>query len=238
MQSIYDSPLTLFLVTYPILVFSLTLHELGHAISAKWCGDPTAEREGRVSLNPLVHMDPIGTFLFPLVSIFTSIPLLGWARPVPVVVENLRRPAGDNVIVTMAGPMMNVFLAVGGMLLLQLYNVVVRLHLLDYPELIAAGFHFVLQVLSYVIILNLSLFFFNLIPIPPLDGSHVMRIFLNRYAPPGVIESYRIFCEYSFIAFLLLLVTPAVGIYLGLTAMPLADLMDSYASLPLHILER
>src|SRR5215470_6434479 len=98
-------------IAFTVLLFSLTIHESAHAWTADRLGDPTARRLGRVSLNPLVHADPIGTVLFPLIAMLTGVPLIGWAKPVPVLVRQLRRQRRDYVLVAAAGPASNVLLA-------------------------------------------------------------------------------------------------------------------------------
>lgn len=154
------------LISYIGLVLLLTLHEFGHAWTAWKCGDDTARLQGRVSLNPLVHIDPIGTVLLPLLGLL--IPgagqfLVGWARPVPVNLHNLPNPRVDDVLITMAGPLMNLVLAVG---LVGLGRLGVMMGL---PDMTGICIDF-----AY---LSLMLCFFNLIPIPPLDGSRIMRVF-------------------------------------------------------------
>src|SRR4051812_48949779 len=96
-----------------VLLFSLTVHEAAHAWTADRLGDPTARLKGRVSLNPLVHIDPIGTIVFPLLAIVANVPLIGWAKPVPVNVTKLRHERRDYVLVAAAGPASNLLLAVG-----------------------------------------------------------------------------------------------------------------------------
>jgi Zn-dependent protease len=152
------------LIMYLGLVVLLTFHEFGHAWTALKCGDDTARLQGRVSLNPLVHIDPIGTVLLPLVMIL--IPgagrfLVGWAKPVPVNPYNLRNPKTDDILVTLAGPGMNLLLAV---VLMGMARVGLMMHSIS----LAA-------VLVQTAQLSLLLCFFNLIPIPPLDGSQVVR---------------------------------------------------------------
>jgi len=154
------------LIRYLALVIMLTFHEFGHAWMAHKCGDDTAKSEGRVSLNPLVHIDPIGTVLLPLLMIFLpggmAAYLLGWAKPVPVNPNNLRNPKFDDVLITMAGPWMNLLLAVALM-------GVAKIGVMTDTESLT-------QFCAMAVILNLGLFFFNLLPIPPLDGSHLMRV--------------------------------------------------------------
>lgn len=154
------------LIGYVTLVVLLTFHEFGHAWMASKCGDDTARDQGRVSLNPLVHIDPIGTVLMPLLMIFlpggVSSFLLGWAKPVPVNPNNLRNPKVDDILITMAGPWMNLLLAVVfvGLMKVGLMNGSMAFWEFCYT---AAR-------------LNMLLFFFNLLPIPPLDGSQIMRV--------------------------------------------------------------
>jgi Zn-dependent protease len=149
------------------------------------CGDDTAKLQGRVSLNPLVHIDPIGTILLPLMMIFlpfgVSRFMIGWAKPVPVNPHNLRHPRSDDILVTMAGPAMNLILAV---VLVGLVRVGMLVHLEQMASVC-------LQFAS----LSLLLCFFNLIPIPPLDGSHVLRNLTDMSW-----EAYARFARFGFIA--------------------------------------
>lgn len=101
-------------ITFTVLIASLTFHEAAHAWTANWLGDPTARILGRLSLNPTVHIDPIGTLLFPLIAIVTGAPLIGWAKPVPVEMRNLREPKRDFALVALAGPVSNLVLALVG----------------------------------------------------------------------------------------------------------------------------
>lgn len=178
------------LIQYLMLVALLTFHEFGHAWTAWKCGDDTARLQGRVSLNPLVHIDPIGTVLLPLAIIFLPIGisrfLIGWAKPVPVNPYNLRRKNVDDVLVTMAGPGMNLLLAV---LLVAAARAGLAIHYFGVTA-------YCLQAAQ----LSLLLCFFNLIPIPPLDGSHLLRI-----ATGMTWETYMNFARYGFIAVIIVL---------------------------------
>ena len=109
------------IIVFVILVFSLTIHEMAHAWTADRLGDPTARLLGRVSLNPLVHADLIGTVVFPLVALVSGVPLIGWAKPVPVNVRRLRHERRDYVLVAAAGPASNLVLAVGTAVLLAAF---------------------------------------------------------------------------------------------------------------------
>jgi Zn-dependent protease len=183
------------LISYLLLVALLTFHEFGHAWTAMKCGDDTARLQGRVSLNPLVHIDPIGTVLLPLLMIFlpfgVSRFMIGWAKPVPVNPYNLRRKNFDDILVTMAGPAMNLVLAV---LLMAFARAGVLFHSDAAAELFVRAAQ-----------LSLLLCFFNLIPVPPLDGSHILRV-----ATGMSWEAYANFARFGFIIVIVLLQVPLV----------------------------
>jgi len=183
------------LITYIGLVILLTFHEFGHAWVALKCGDDTAKEQGRVSLNPLAHIDPIGTVLMPLLMIFMSPNIsrfmIGWAKPVPVDLNNLGSRNRDDILITLAGPTMNLLLAV---LLVALVRVGLLVHLEPMAEVC-------LRFAS----LSLLLCFFNLIPIPPLDGSRVMRVLIGMSY-----ETYWHLSRFGFIAIILVLQIPLV----------------------------
>src|SRR5262249_54423897 len=151
-------------IAFIVLLFSLTVHETAHAWTASRLGDPTARLLGRVSLNPIVHADLVGTVLFPLIAIVTNFPLIGWAKPVPVNVKNLRRGRRDYVLVAAAGPASNLLLAVLASLALDL--ITVSPMRLGEPNVSAP----LASLLSQAIRLNVLLAVFNMLPIPPLDG--------------------------------------------------------------------
>src|ERR1039458_6543381 len=153
------------LISYLGLIVLLTFHEFSHAWTALKCGDDTATLQGRCSLNPLVHIDPFGTVILPLLMIFLPFGvgrfMIGWAKTVPVNVHNLRNGRWDDILVSMAGPAMNLLLAVG---LVALARIALLL-----------GYGVAINLFLQMASLSLLLCFFNLIPIPPLDGSHVLR---------------------------------------------------------------
>ena len=189
------------LIFYIGLIVLLTLHEFGHAWTAWRCGDDTAKLQGRVSLNPLVHIDPVGTVLLPLIMIFVAPPsvgrfLVGWAKPVPVNPYNLGNPRRDDILVTMAGPGMNLVLAV---ILVALAKAGALAQSADMVDLC----------LNWAA-LSLTLCFFNLIPIPPLDGSHVLRNVTNMSY-----ETYNQVARFGFLAVILVLQIPLVRQALG-----------------------
>jgi len=188
------------LVFYLGLVALLTFHEFAHAWTAWKCGDDTARLQGRLSLNPIVHIDPIGTVLLPLVMIFASPAvgrfLVGWAKPVPFNPGNLNHRWRDEMLIAMAGPAMNVILAVA---LVAFARVAVMF-----------GSDVATDLLLQMASLSLVLCFFNLIPIPPLDGSHVLRNLSGMSY-----ETYFNFSRFGFIAIILVLQIPLVRIALG-----------------------
>ncbi len=156
-----------FLITIPFFFLAIVIHEFSHGWVAYKLGDPTAKYSGRLTLNPLAHIDPFGTIILPLMLLIMNSPVVfGWAKPVPINFWNLRHPKRDIVLVGLSGPLANFLVAV----ILSLF---LRLSL---PEAIDA-------LLSYAILINLVLAVFNLIPLPPLDGSRVISgIIPNRLA--------------------------------------------------------
>jgi Zn-dependent protease len=151
-----------------IFVMSVVLHEVAHGFVAYRCGDPTAYLMGRLTLNPVKHIDPIFTLLMPALFLWLRLPVLGGAKPVPVNPYYFRRPVRDDVLVSAAGVAVNLSIALvlAAVLHLLLW---VRLVTWDSPHTIVLGMG---------TIANLALFLFNLIPIPPLDGSHLLRAIL------------------------------------------------------------
>jgi Zn-dependent protease len=188
-------------VSFGVLLLSLTIHEAAHAWTADKLGDPTARALGRVSLNPLVHIDWIGTVLLPLISMMSGFRfLIGWAKPVPVALRNLRHPRRDFMIVAAAGPISNILQAVVAAGLFRLVADPGQGN-----EMSFAG-----TVLYLVVRTNLVLAFFNLIPVPPLDGGNVMLGLL----PPGMAAAYSQLRQYGFIIIYLLMFTGVVRAFI------------------------
>jgi Zn-dependent protease len=182
--------LAFFLPSFVILVLSLSFHEAAHAWTADRLGDPTARMLGRLTLNPLAHIDWIGTVLFPLIAIYSGFPLIGWAKPVPVSSRNLRSPRRDFAVVALAGPVSNVVLAcVAFGLLVSLPGA--RAGLAGSASPVNAA-------LTMAVLLNVLLAVFNLIPIPPLDGGNVLAglvpepaaALIDRVRPYGFLVLY------------------------------------------------
>jgi Zn-dependent protease len=189
------------LIFYLGLVVLLTFHEFAHAWTAWKCGDDTARLQGRLSLNPIVHIDPIGTVLLPLIMIFASPSigrfLVGWAKPVPFNPANLNNRWRDEMLIAMAGPAMNILLAVA---LVGFARVAVMF-----------GADAAVEIFLQMAGLSLVLCFFNLIPIPPLDGSHVLRNLTGMSY-----ETYFKLSRFGFIAIIVILQIPLVRTVLGL----------------------
>ncbi len=185
----------------PIL-FAITLHEVAHGWVARYFGDDTAARLGRLSLNPIKHVDPIGTILVPTVMWLFSGFLFGWAKPVPVIASNLRNPRQHMAIVAVAGPLVNLVMAL-------LWAAVFKL------ALIAGGQSVVTQFVSLMAIggiaINLILMVLNLLPIPPLDGSRV----LNGFLPERYARQVDRLEQYGLIIVIALLVTGTLGRIMG-----------------------
>jgi Zn-dependent protease len=164
-----------------ILWLSVSAHEAAHAWMASRCGDPTARLLGKVSLNPLVHVDLFGTLLLPLVLVIARLPVFGWGRPAPIVAKNFRRPGWDDLWVSAAGPLVNLVAAVagaGGLVIAVAAGGAgdQRAALLALGiEKIGATTHFPLMfTLAHVALINALLGVFNLIPVPPFDGGNIL----------------------------------------------------------------
>jgi Zn-dependent protease len=185
-------------IAFIVLLFSLTVHESAHAWTADRLGDPTARLLGRVSLNPLVHADPIGTILFPLLAMVGGVPLIGWAKPVPVNIHRLERGRRDYVLVAAAGPASNLLLAVAASFALSLLTVAPMT--IGEPNVSAP----MASMLNQATRINVLLAVFNMIPIPPLDGGNV----LSGLLPPAVGVRYDAFIRpYGFIVLYALMLT-------------------------------
>ncbi len=173
---------------------------MAHAWTADRLGDPTARLLGRVSLNPLVHADPIGTVLFPLISLFSGAMLIGWAKPVPVTVRYLRHPRRDYMLVAAAGPVSNLILAIFSAVVLALVPISPQTLGESNVSVPIATF------LTRLVSLNVLLAIFNLLPIPPLDGGNVLAGLLpsplaeqfNKLRPYGFILLYALILSGGF----------------------------------------
>jgi Zn-dependent protease len=172
-----------------VLLFAITVHEAAHGWAAKRMGDTTAYDLGRVSLNPLAHIDPVGTVLLPLMLVLVGAPAFGWAKPVPVNLYRLRNPRRDNLIISAAGPVANFLTAAAamiGLLILKLASPGVRAFLQSpalYRAILPKGFYpleGLALILYFAVLINVYLAAFNMIPIPPLDGSGILMGLLSE----------------------------------------------------------
>ena len=195
------------LVGFSIILVSLTIHEAAHAWTADRLGDPTARMLGRVSLNPIVHIDPIGTILLPLVAAISGLPIIGWAKPVPVNISRLRHHRRDFMLVAAAGPASN---------LAQAAIVALAVRLLAGAD---ADRGLLMAILVAAVQINLLLAFFNLVPVPPLDGGNVLAGLLPESAA-ALLDGLR---QYGFILLYALMLS---GILTQLIRPPTQFLME------------
>ncbi len=172
-------------------LFAICVHESAHAWTANRCGDPTARMLGRISLNPIKHIDPVGTLLMPVIAMVTGFPVIGWAKPTPVDPRNFRNPVLDDVLTSVAGPVSNFLVATGTVAFLFViaktsvegHGLVQSMPLAYRLGIAGTSGTSVLVPLTLflyeLMLINIVLGVFNLIPVPPLDGSHVLRHFLS-----------------------------------------------------------
>jgi len=217
---------------FVLLLFSLSVHECAHAWMASRLGDQTARMLGRVSLNPMDHVDPVGTLLFPALIIFGpfiglnffSGMLVGWAKPTPVITRNFKKIVRDDNLTTLAGPASNLLLVLVAFLALAGLSVaapdgrllVLSTFLGGIPQNVPSGLQAVVLLCTLAILINLSLCFFNLLPIPPLDGSRVLRNMLP-YSAVQVYDRVPIWASYLIMIFvgrylLMALLGPALAL--------------------------
>jgi len=207
---------TQLLIQIVVLIASLSVHEAAHAWAADRLGDPTARHLGRLSLNPVVHIDPIGTLLFPLIAMMTRLPLIGWAKPVPVDPRHLKHPKRDFALVAAAGPASNLIMAVIGAVVFALLphagpgDIATR-------AVIGPLDNLVLEFIQ----LNVLLAVFNMIPVPPLDGGNVLLGVLPR-GGARLVEQLR---PYGFIILYALMLTGLLGTLLGPVAFSIIRLL-------------
>lgn len=192
-----------FIFSIAVLIFSVVVHEISHGYAALAQGDKTAQYAGRLTLNPLKHLDPFGSVILPVLSYLAGGFIFGWAKPVPYNPYNLRNHKWGDAIVAIAGPAANISLAL-------IFGFLLRLSARATPNVFLSGFT---GIVSTIVLLNLVLAFFNLVPIPPLDGSKILFSFLPyRWRPvQNFLEQYGFFIFLIFILFFSGLILPAVS---------------------------
>ena len=187
--------------TLIVLLFSIVIHEIAHGSVAYYLGDPTAKHAGRLTINPLKHLDPFGSVILPLLLLLVTFgrgPIFGWAKPVPINPYNFRDKKWGNLKVALAGPGSNLAIALCFGFLLRFFNLPLQF----------------LNLLSIIVILNLLLGIFNLIPIPPLDGSHILFSLLpaQTFKIQKIFFRYGIFILILFIFLIFPLIFPLIFI--------------------------
>jgi len=218
-------------ILFKLIVFllAISVHESAHAWMASRRGDPTARMLGRVSLNPIKHIDPVGTILLPAIAMYSGFPVLGWAKPTPVNTRNFKNPVLDDILTSVAGPVSNFLLASFALVALALVKFVSPLGrqiIFGIPYgMVDLGTNSALVpaclLLYELMTINVVLGVFNLIPVPPLDGSHVLRHFL----PLGALKIYDTVGGFALMALVFLgggilgrLIYPVLGIFNSILA--------------------
>ena len=206
-----------------VFLFAISIHESAHAWMANRCGDPTAKMLGRITLNPIKHIDPVGTILLPIIAMFAHFPAIGWAKPTPVDPRNFRNPVLDDILTSIAGPISNFLVASCAVLLLAVISLtsptghaMVQSISRGFVPLSSSVLVPICLLLHEAMFINVVLGVFNLIPVPPLDGSHVLRHFLSE----SLRRAYDMVGIFGLIALVFLgggllgrLIFPVVGIF-------------------------
>jgi Zn-dependent protease len=205
----------LVVIQFAVVLFAISIHEASHAWMADRFGDPTAKLQGRITLNPIAHIDPIGTIIFPLLLAIMGAPVFGWAKPVMVNPLNLRDRRRANVFISAAGPVSNIVCSSLGIVI---FLILKRVNVIGFGELSRLLYHLqglegtrpgiLTLVLFYLILINIFLAIFNLIPIPPLDGSGIIEGVLKGEA----LYQYQKIKPYGFIILIIIIYVGALDI--------------------------
>lgn len=187
------------IILFLVLIASISIHEWAHAFAADKLGDPLPRAEGRVTLDPRAHIDPVGTILIPLIMIFLSpgIAIIGWGKPVRISLPNPKTRRRDDLIITIAGPLSNLLIALVATLFFAAWVSFFPLN------------QSVEKLYVIIVILNCVLFIFNLLPIPPLDGSHFLK-----HAVKMREETYRNFAKYGFLILIVMINIPQFQVFM------------------------
>ena len=201
------------------LIIAIVFHEVAHGLVARRFGDPTAAEQGRLTLNPIRHVDPFGTIILPMLLALAHAPIFGWAKPVPVNYQRLRNPRRDMVLVALAGPSMNLLLAVIG-------TAIVGVTIWASAGEVSPTALFIAQNGINFVLINIFLAIFNLIPLPPFDGGHVVEGLL----PAGAALKFRGIGRYSLLVFVfLLLVLPMLSPSADIVRRVISPIVDNLA---------
>ena len=190
------------ILSIPAFVMAMTLHEFAHAWTADRLGDNTPRGMGRVSLDPAVHLDPMGTVMFVISFIYGA--GIGWAKPVPFVARNLRDPRRDTMLVALAGPVSNLIQFLVWLIALWLFSLLTRGYEAGMSESTYSTFGMIKTIFAEGVSLNMLLAVFNMIPLPPLDGHYI----LQGLGPPSVEQFYRTIQPYAPFLFIMLVMFP------------------------------
>jgi Zn-dependent protease len=196
-----------------VLLFAVSFHESAHGYVAMKCGDNTARDLGRITMNPLKHLDPIGSLLFPAMLAFSGLPVFGWARPVPVSLRGVPNPRRANLLVSAAGPLSNLLLAV-------VFGAAFELIKGSEVASKASPLYALTLIFALSVLVNVSLAIFNLLPIPPLDGFGVVESLAPAAALPAIIWLRRF-------GFIILIVAMFTGV-LGFIMRPVQNLVIAF----------
>lgn len=222
-----SSTLWLWIARLPPLVLAITVHEVAHGLVAKRCGDPTAAEAGRLTLNPIRHIDPLGTIIVPVLLYMFSPILLGWAKPVPVDFNRLDKPRRDMILVAAAGPASNIVMA-------AIWTLLIWMLVANVLPLSGMPGDLLLDMARFGIVANVFLAVFNMLPIPPLDGGRVLAgllpdkasSVLNRIEPFGILIILGILLLDYFtsldvvMSFLLIPVSQVIELYMNMAGIP------------------
>ncbi|TMM46208.1 site-2 protease family protein [Qipengyuania marisflavi] len=208
-------------ILIPCLIVAIVFHEVAHGLVANMLGDPTAREQKRLSLNPLRHVDPVGTLLVPGFLALVKGPIFGWAKPVPVIKERLRNPRFGMVAVAAAGPASNLLLALIGAAVLGLMVPTPQPGVITEPSVLLQGMYLFITI-------NVFLAFFNLLPIPPFDGSHIVEGLM----PPSWAKRYEKLRPFGMMAFFALIAltwfAPGLGVIENTVGPPVNWMIEQY----------
>lgn len=222
--SIFSNKLYIGIISYIVFIISASVHEYSHAKAAYELGDKTARNLGRLTLNPMAHIDVLGSVVLPLIAAFTGVPLIGWMKAVPVNPYNFKSYERDQAIVSFAGPFSNLIMASIAYLIIRIltfpvsgtfviYKIIMFLqrNLNIFTNIILSAIPIIICILFMFYILNIMLMFFNLLPFPPLDGGWILRFFLS----PKHKETYDRIYPYGFLILYALLFAGILRTILG-----------------------